>query len=43
MKPTREEKLAIYRRVLRKYEAEGDPKADIQRRLIARLEQEKGK
>jgi len=40
MKPSTEQLLAIYRQALRKYEAEGDPKAEVQRRLIARLESE---
>ena len=41
MKPKPEELLVIYRRVLAKYEAEGDTeRAEIQRRLIARKEAE---
>lgn len=37
-KPTPGELLVIYRRTLAKYETEGDGKAVVQRRLIARLE-----
>lgn len=37
-KPSTEQVLAIYRSVLARYEAVADPKADVQRRLIVRLE-----
>ena len=41
MKPTPDELLPIYRRSLAAYEADGDTeRADVQRRLIARLELE---
>lgn len=40
---SRDKRLSIYRRVLALYVARGDlEKADIQRRLIARAEAEKG-
>lgn len=39
-KPKASELLPRYRATLAKYEDEGDPRADIQRRLIARLELE---
>lgn len=39
MRPAKARLLAIYRRRLAQYEAEGDTtRADIQRRLIARIE-----
>ncbi len=38
---SKEEKLEIYRKNLERYEANGDKdKADVQRRLIARIEAE---
>ena len=40
MQLSTEQKLEIYRRSLREYEASGDPKAEVQKRLIARLEEE---
>ena len=38
MKPSIQEKLDRYRPVFTKYEASGDPRAEVQRRLIAKLE-----
>ena len=38
MKPSIQEKLDIYRPVLTKYEASGDPRVEVQRKLIAKLE-----
>ena len=40
MKLTTDEKLRIYREILKRYEAEDDPMAIVQRRLIAALERE---
>lgn len=38
---SKEQKLSIYRANLKRYEDEGDTdKADVQRRLIKRIEQE---
>lgn len=39
MKPLPEILLPIYQRNLERYEAENDPKAETQRRLIERLKQ----
>jgi len=38
MRLTTQDKIDLYRKVLQRYEDEGDDRADIQRRLIARLE-----
>ncbi len=40
MKLSAEQKLAIYRPVLARYERDGDPMAEVQRKLIAALEKE---
>lgn len=37
MKPSPQQLLPVYERCLRAYEKAGDPRADIERRLIARL------
>jgi len=42
VKPNKATRLAIYRAALARYEADGDTdRADIQKRLIARVEAEK--
>jgi hypothetical protein len=39
-KPSKQELIISYKRVLVRMEAEGNPQAEVQRRLIARLQRE---
>ena len=40
MKPTIKQLLSIYRKNLARYEREGSPNVEVQRRLVAKLERD---